>query len=308
MSKIAVIGSGNVGATTAMFCAQKELGDVVLVDIVDGLPQGKALDQWETASVERFDSYVQGSNDYSLVKGSDVVIVAAGMPRKPGMDRLDLLKTNAATVAGVTREVAAQAPGAILIMVTNPLDVMTYLAWKVSGFHHSRVMGQAGVMDSARFKSFIAMELNVSVLDIQTIVLGGHGDNMVPLVRYTTVAGIPLTELMDQQRIDALVKRTRMAGGEIVGLLKTASAFYSPSASTAVMAEAILRDRKRIMPCSCYLSGQYGLEDLYIGVPAKLGRGGVEDIYELELTEPEKKALHTSAAVYQKHIRTAIQE
>ncbi|MFC1582627.1 malate dehydrogenase [Planctomycetota bacterium] len=306
MSKVSVIGAGNVGATAAFLAAQKELGDVALVDVVDGLSEGKALDQWEAAPVERFDSLVTGGNDYSLIKDSDVVIVTAGLARKPGMDRLDLLKKNAAIISEVSANIKANAPEAIIVMVTNPLDVMTYLAWQTSGFPCERVVGQAGVLDSARFKAFIAMELEVSVADIQTMVLGGHGDSMVPLIRYTSVSGIPLSELMSQEAIDALVERTRKGGAEIVGLLKTGSAFYAPGASAVAMAESIIRDKKRILPCSCYLTGQYGIDNLYIGVPCKLGSSGVEQIIELELEDSELEALQASAAIYNDNIRQAL--
>ncbi len=302
MSKISVIGGGNVGATAAFLAAQKELGDVALVDIVEGLPQGKGLDMWEAAPVEMFDSFVLGGNDYSIIKNSDVVIVTAGLARKPGMTREDLLKKNAEIIGGVAGEIKKNAPDSIVIMVTNPLDVMTYHTWKTTGFDAKRVMGQAGVLDSARFKAFIAMELNVSVEDISTMVLGGHGDTMVPLTRYTSVSGIPLCELMDEAKIEELVERTRKGGAEIVGLLKTGSAFYAPAASAVVMAESIIKDKKRILPSSCYLSGQYGIEDMYIGVPAKLGKNGVEDIIELKLGDDELKALQDSAQVYKETI------
>lgn len=297
--KITVIGGGNVGATAAFLCARKELGHVTLIDVVEGLAQGKGLDQWQTAPVEKFDSRVEGGTDFAMLKDSDVVIVTAGLARKPGMTREDLLKMNTRIVRDVAVHIRTHAPGAVVIMVTNPLDVMTYVAWKVTGFPHARVMGQAGVLDSARFQAFIAMELNVSVEDVQTMVLGGHGDSMVPLVRCTSVGGIPLAELMDAARIQALVERTRNGGAEIVGLLKTGSAFYAPAASAVAMAEAVIRDKKRVLPCSCYLEGQYGMRDLYIGVPAKLGAGGVEQIIEVKLEADELTALQKSGAICQ---------
>jgi len=302
MSKISVIGAGNVGATSAFLAAQKGLGDVVLVDIVEGLAQGKALDQMESAPVEGFSVSVTGTTDYTAIEDSDVVIVTAGLARKPGMDRLDLLAKNAEIIKDITGNITKYAPESIIIMVTNPLDVMTYLAWKVSGFEPKKVIGQAGVLDSARFKAFIAMELNVSPADIQTMVLGGHGDTMVPLIRYTSVSGIPLTQLMSEDRISSLVERTRNGGAEIVGLLKQGSAFYAPGASATAMAEAVVRDTKRILPCSCLLTGQYGIQDLYIGVPARLGRGGAEEIIEIELTDEEISRLQESAAVYRESI------
>jgi len=302
MSKISVIGAGNVGATSAFLAAQKGLGDVVLVDIVEGLAQGKALDQMESAPVEGFSVSVTGTTDYTAIEDSDVVIVTAGLARKPGMDRLDLLAKNAEIIKDITGNITKYAPESIIIMVTNPLDVMTYLAWKVSGFEPKKVIGQAGVLDSARFKAFIAMELNVSPADIQTMVLGGHGDTMVPLIRYTSVSGIPLTQLMSEDRISSLVERTRNGGAEIVGLLKQGSAFYAPGASATAMAEAVVRDTKRILPCSCLLTGQYGIQDLYIGVPARLGRGGAEEIIEIELTDKEMSSLQESAAVYRESI------
>lgn len=306
MSKISVIGAGNVGATAAMCSAQKQLGDVVLVDIVDGLAEGKALDMSEAAPVKGFSVSISGGTDYALIRDSDAVIVTAGLARKPGMSRLDLLTKNAEIIKGIAAEIAAHAPESIIIMVTNPLDIMTYLAWQTSGFQPERVIGQAGVLDSARFKSFIASDLDVSPEDIQTMVLGGHGDTMVPLTRYTSVSGIPLDQLMERERINALVKRTRNGGAEIVGLLKKGSAFYAPGASAAAMAEAVIRDTKRVLPCSCLLTGQYGIEDLYIGVPVRLGRGGAEQIIELDLTEEELTALQKSAAVYRESIASLV--
>ncbi len=300
--KITIVGAGNVGATAAHWAAQKEMGDVVLVDIVEGMPQGKALDLLETGPVEGFDSRVIGTNGYEETAGSDVVIITSGLARKPGMSREDLLAKNKEIVASVTREIVRRSPRAILIVVTNPLDTMTYLVKKVSGFPKHRVMGMAGVLDAARFRSFIAAELNCSVKDVQAFVLGGHGDEMVPLPRYSTVAGIPITELMSQGQIEAIVERTRKGGGEIVALLKTGSAYYCPSAAAVQMAEAILRDQKRILPCAAYLEGEYGLSDVYFGVPVKLGGTGIEQIIEVPLTPEEKAALEKSAASVKRSI------
>ena len=304
MKKVSVIGAGNVGATTALFIAERELADVALVDIVEGVPQGKGLDMTEAAPIIRFDAEVRGTNDYSGIQGSDVVVVTAGFPRKPGMSRLDLLQKNADVISDVSRNIAKHAPDSIVIMVTNPVDVMTYHAWKVTGFPTNRVMGQAGVLDSARFAAFIAMELDVSVEDISPMVLGGHGDEMVPLPRYTTVSGISITELLSAETIERLIQRTRKGGSEIVGLLKTASAFYAPAAAVVRMVEAILKDKRRIIPCSACLNGEYGIEDVYIGVPVKLGAGGVEDIVQLKLTQPELAALQDSAKVYKEGINS----
>jgi malate dehydrogenase len=302
MKKVSVIGSGNVGATAALMVAERELADVVLVDIIEGAPQGKGLDMAQAASICRFDAKVKGTNDYSEISGSDVVVVTAGFPRKPGMSRLDLLQKNTAVIGEVSFEIAKHSPDAVVIMVTNPVDVMTYHAWKVTGFPNNRVIGQAGVLDSARFAAFIAMELGTSVEDISALVLGGHGDEMVPLPRYTTVSGIPVTELLPDENIQRLIERTRKGGSEIVGLLKTSSAFYAPAAAVAQMIEAILKDKKRILPCSAYLSGEYGIEDVYIGVPVKLGSKGIEEIVELKLTQPELAALQNSAKVYSEGI------
>ena len=302
MKKVSVIGSGNVGATTALFLSEWELSDVVLVDIVEGVPQGKGLDMAEASPVDRFDAKVTGTNDYSEISDSDVVVVTAGLPRKPGMSRLDLLQKNAAIIGQVSGNIAKYAPSAVVIMVTNPVDVMTYHAWKVTGFPQNRVMGQAGVLDSARFAAFIAMELGISVEDISAMVLGGHGDEMVPLPRYTAVSGIPITELLPGETIEKLIERTRKGGSEIVGLLKTGSAFYAPAAAVTQMVEAVIKDKKRIFPCSAYLDGEYGITDVYIGVPVKLGTTGVEEIVELKLTQPELTSLQESAKVYRKGI------
>jgi len=300
--KITIVGAGNVGATAAHWAATKEMGDVVLVDIIEGMPQGKALDLLETGPVEGFDTRVIGTNDYEETENSDVVVITSGLARKPGMSREDLLAKNKEIVTAVTKEIVNRSPKSILIVVTNPLDTMSYLVKKVSGFARNRVIGMAGVLDSARFRSFIARDLNCSVEDVQAFVLGGHGDEMVPLPRYSTVAGIPLPELMSQEQIDRIVSRTRKGGGEIVALLKTGSAYYCPSAAAVQMVEAILKDKKRILPCSAYLEGEYGLSDIYFGVPVKLGCDGVEGIIEVKLTPEEKAALDRSAGSVKKSI------
>jgi malate dehydrogenase len=297
--KVTVIGAGNVGATAAQRLAEKQLCDVVLVDIVEGVPQGKALDLNEAAPVEKHDSHLTGTNGYEETAGSDIVIITAGIPRKPGMSRDDLISTNAGIVKTVTQEVASRSPEAVLIIVSNPLDAMCHVAFDASGFPKERVIGMAGVLDSARFRTFISMELDVSVENTHAFVLGGHGDTMVPLPRYSTVAGIPITELMAQDRIDALVDRTRNGGAEIVGLLKTGSAYYAPASAAVEMAESILKDKKKILPCAAYLQGEYGQQDLFIGVPVKLGAKGVEDIIEINLTDEEKQALQKSADAVQ---------
>ncbi len=301
--KISIIGAGFVGATAAHWAAEKELGDVVLVDILEGIPQGKALDLFEASPVEGFDAKIVGSNGYDETRDSDVVIITSGVPRKPGMSREDLLETNKKIIGSVVAQVAERSPKAILIIVTNPLDTMTYFALKKSGFPKERVIGMAGILDTARFKSFIAMELGISVEDIQALLLGGHGDEMVPLPRYTTVSGIPLSQLLSKEKIDRLVDRTRKGGGEIVNLLKTGSAFYAPSAAAIQMTEAILKDKKRILPCCVYLDGEYGLRDICFGVPIKLGAKGVESILELELTGDEKKLVAQSAESVKKSIK-----
>jgi malate dehydrogenase len=293
--KVTVVGAGNVGATVAQLLAEKELADVVLVDIIEGLPQGKALDLLEAGPVERYDCRLTGSNSYEPTADSDLVVITAGIARKPGMTRDDLLMTNAKIVGGVTDEVAKRSPGAILLVVSNPLDAMTHLAWKRSGFPADRVLGMAGVLDAARFRTFIAQELNVSVESTFAFVLGGHGDTMVPLPRYSTVAGIPITELLPPERVEALVKRTRDGGAEIVSLLKSGSAFYAPGAAVVEMVEAILKDKRKILPCCVRLTGQYGIADLFVGVPVKLGRRGVEEIMEIRLTAEEAGALRRSA-------------
>jgi malate dehydrogenase len=297
--KTTVIGAGNVGATAAQRLAEKELCDVVLIDIIEGVPQGKALDLTEAAPVEKHDAHLTGANDYDASAGSDIVIITAGIPRKPGMSRDDLISTNAGIVKTVARQVAALSPDAVLIIVSNPLDAMCHVAHEVSGFPKERVIGMAGVLDSARFRAFISMELNVSVENTHAFVLGGHGDTMVPLPRYSTVAGIPITELIPEERIEALVDRTRNGGAEIVSLLKTGSAYYAPASAAVEMAESIIKDKKKILPCAVYLQGEYGLNDLFIGVPVKLGAGGVEEIIEITLTAGEKSALQKSAAAVQ---------
>jgi malate dehydrogenase len=295
-AKITVVGAGNVGATVAQYAVEKELGDVVLVDVIDGIPQGKALDLAQAGPIHRYDSSLTGSNGYDETADSDLVVITAGMARKPGMTRDDLLFKNAEIVGSVVDQVARRSPRAILILVTNPLDAMVQLAWKKSGFPAERVIGMAGVLDSARFRTFIARELNVSVENVTAFVLGGHGDTMVPLPRYSTVAGIPITDLLPRDRIEALVTRTANGGAEIVNFLKTGSAYYAPGASTVEMVEAILKDKKKILPCAAYLDGQYGVKGLYVGVPVKLGRRGVEQIIEITLTPDEQAAFAKSAA------------
>ncbi len=295
LQKITVIGAGNVGATCAQRAAEKELADVVLVDVVEGLPQGKGLDLCEAAPVEKHDARVTGTNDYQATADSDIVIVTAGIARKPGMSRDDLISTNAGIVKAVVSQAAKLSPQAVFIIVSNPLDAMCHVALKASGFPPERVIGMAGVLDSARFRYFIAEALDVSVENTHAFVLGGHGDTMVPLPRFSTVAGIPITELMPPEQIQALCERTANGGAEIVGLLKTGSAFYAPASAAVEMAESILKDKKKILPCAAYLTGQYGYQDLYIGVPVKLGKGGILDIIEIKLSEQEKAALDRSA-------------
>jgi malate dehydrogenase len=299
--KVTVIGAGNVGATAAMRVAEKGLADVVLLDVLEGVPAGKALDLAEAAPIEKHDCRIVGcTNEYLEAKDSDVVIITAGIPRKPGMSRDDLLSTNMRIMKTVVKEVAAVAPRSILIIVSNPLDAMCHVAYEESGFPRERVIGMAGVLDSARFRAFIAMELNVSVENVHAFVLGGHGDTMVPISRYSTVAGIPVTELIPADRLSAIEKRTREGGAEIVALLKTGSAYYAPASGAVEMAEAILKDKKKILPCAAYLEGQYGIKGLFIGVPVKLGERGAEEIIEIKLNENEKKALQHSAEAVQK--------
>lgn len=295
MSKVTVVGAGFVGTTVAQHVAEQDLADVVVVDVIEGKPQGNALDLMETAPIVGHDRKLVGANDYSDTKGSDIVVITAGIARKPGMSREDLLKTNAKIVQDVARETIKHSPDAIYIIVTNPLDVMTYLAWQTTKLPSERVMGMAGVLDSARFQSFIGMELNMSVLDIRAMVLGGHGDLMVPLPRYSTVNGVPITELMSPERVEALSKRTRDGGAEIVSLLKTGSAYYAPGASAALMVESILKDKNRLLPCAVYADGHYGLKDVYVGLPAVLGASGVKKIVDLTLTKDESAALKKSA-------------
>jgi malate dehydrogenase len=293
--KISVIGAGNVGASVAQYVVEKELGDVVLVDVIEGVPQGKSLDLAQAGPIHRYDSALVGSNGYDETADSDIVVITAGLARKPGMTRDDLLFKNAEIVGGVVEKIVALSRNAILILVTNPLDAMVQLAWKKSGFPSKRVVGMAGILDSARFRQFIARELNVSVENVTAFVLGGHGDTMVPLPRYSTVAGIPITELLSKEKIDALVQRTANGGAEIVALLKTGSAYYAPAASAVEMVEAILKDKKKILPCAAYLEGQYGVTGLYVGVPVKLGRSGVEQVIEIKLTPDEQAAFKKSA-------------
>ena len=298
--KITVVGAGNVGATCAHWAAARELADVVLVDVVEGMPQGKALDLMQARPVFGFNVEVTGTNDYEATRGSKVVIITAGIARKPGMSREDLINTNKNIVATVTKEVAAKSPNAFLIIVSNPLDAMCYVAYKTSGFPRHRVMGMAGILDTARFRCFIAMELGVAVEEIQAMVLGGHGDDMVPVVSATNISGVPLTTLLSQKRLAALVERTRKGGGEIVGLLKTGSAFYAPAAAAVQMAEAILKDQRRLVPVSAYLTGEYGLNDLYFGVPVILGARGIEKIKVMKLSKAEEAMLQKSATAVAK--------
>ena len=296
VNTITVVGAGNVGATTAQRIAEKELSSrVVLVDIVEGVPQGKGLDQWQTAPIEGFDSRVIGTNGYDETAGSEIVIITAGIARKPGMSRDDLMNTNAGIVKAVSEQVARSSPKAIVIVVSNPLDVMCYVAKKVTAFPRERVLGMAGVLDTARYRAFLAEALDVSVRDIQAMVLGGHGDTMVPLVNYTTVSGIPIAQLMPREQLDKIVARTRSGGAEIVSLLKTGSAYYAPSAAAVQMAEAIVNNQKRILPCSVWLEGEYGHSGLFLGVPCKLGSRGLESVVEVELTAEERAALARSA-------------
>ncbi len=297
--KVTVVGSGAVGSTTAMRLVEQQLADVVLVDILEGVPQGKALDLAEAGPITGYDFQLTGSNDYEATQASDVVIITAGLPRKPGMSRDDLLLKNAGIVKDVTENIARHSPDSIIIVVSNPLDAMCQVAKSVSGFPRERLFGMAGILDSARFRTFIAWELGVSVEDTHAFVLGGHGDTMVPLARYSTVAGIPITELMAADRVEALIQRTRDGGAEIVKLLKTGSAYYAPSAAVAEMVAAILRDKKKILPCCTYLQGEYGINDLYVGVPVKLGRKGMEQIFEISLSKEEGTQLQNSTAAVQ---------
>lgn len=296
LRKITIVGSGNVGATAAQWIVNKELGDVVLIDIIDGAPQGKALDLQQSGPIEGFDCQLLGTNDYKNTADSDVVVITAGLPRKPGMSRDDLLVTNYEIVKGVTEQVVKYSPQSILIVVSNPLDAMVQTVFRVSGFPKNRVIGMAGILDSARFRTFIAQELNVSVENVHAFVLGGHGNTMVPLPRYSTVAGIPITELLSYERIEALVKRTSEGGAEIVSLLKTGSAYYAPAAAVGEMIEAIFRDKRKILSCAAYLEGEYGISGIFMGVPVKLGRNGIEEVVQIKLLPEEEAALKKSAA------------
>lgn len=302
MTKISVIGAGNVGATAVQRLAELELGDIVMTDIIEGLPQGKALDLMQSAPVMDYDIDITGTNDYKDIEGSDVVVVTAGLPRKPGMSRDDLLDKNASITKDVCENIATHAPGSTVITVTNPLDIMTYAALKVTGFEYNRVFGMSGVLDSSRFETFIAMELGCSVQDVSAMVLGGHGDLMVPLPQYSTVSGIPITEIMSEDTINRLVERTIHGGAEIVEHLENGSAFYAPSASVVKMVDSVIKDKKRILPAAAYLNGEYGLNDLYLGVPVKLGKNGVEDIIELDLTDEQQQKLSQSGASVKEEI------
>jgi malate dehydrogenase len=296
LNKITVVGAGNVGATAAQRLAEKNLArTIIMVDVAEGIPLGKALDQWQSGPVEGYDTRVIGANDYTGAAGSEIFVVTAGIARKPGMSRDDLVKTNAGIVQSVSKEIARVAPKAIIIVVSNPLDVMCYVAMKSSGFPRERVLGMAGVLDTARYRMFLAEAMEVSVEDISAMVLGGHGDTMVPLTSYTTVSGIPVAQLLSKDKLDAIVARTRNGGAEIVAHLKTGSAYYAPSAAAVQMVEAIVLDKKRVLPCAAWLQGEYGLRDMFCGVPCKLGKGGLERILEVTLTDQERKDLHASA-------------
>jgi len=297
--KVTVVGAGNVGATVAQRLAEKELCDLIVVDIIEGVPQGKSLDLTQAAPIEKHDAHLTGANSYEASANSDIVIITAGIPRKPGMSRDDLLSTNRGIIRSVTKEVVKYSPNAILIIVSNPLDAMCHVAMEESGFPKHKVIGMAGVLDSARFRSFISMELNVSVENIHALVMGGHGDTMVPLPRFSTVAGVPITELIPATRIEEMVTRTRNGGAEIVSLLKTGSAYYAPASAAVEMAESILKDKKKILPCAAYLTGEYGISSLFVGVPVKLGAKGIEQIIELKLSAEEQQALKKSASAVQ---------
>ncbi len=302
--KIACIGAGNVGATVAQYCLDMQLGDVVLFDIVDGLPQGKALDLTQAGPVRGYSCVATGTNDYRDIAGSNICVVTAGLPRKPGMSRDDLVEKNGTIVAEICENILRYAPESVVIFVTNPLDVMAYLALKKLGYPPRKVVGMAGTLDSARLRSFVAGELGVSMKNVDTMVLGSHGDEMVPLPAYTTVSGVPVTQLLPEDKIEAIVERTRKGGGEIVALLKTGSAYYAPAASVARMVQCILNDERQILPCSAFLTGQYGLKDVFVGVPVRLGEGGVEEIIELDLTSAQMEALHNSAAAVREGIQS----
>lgn len=296
MNKVSIIGSGNVGSSTALYLAEKKIADIYLIDVVEGLSEGKALDAEESAPIRKYDIELRGTTDFSELAGSDVVVVTAGIARKPGMSRADLLNTNAKIMKSVSEKIAQYAPNSIIVMVTNPLDVMSYVALKITGFALKRIVGMAGVLDATRFRYFVAQKLGVAVGDTTAMVLGGHGDSMVPLPRYSTVGGVPITEILSKDDIDKIIERTRKGGAEIVGYLKTGSAYYAPAASVAEMVECIIRDKRRILPCSAYLRGEYGIEGIFMGVPILLGKNGVDRIIELELIPEEKEALHVSAA------------
>ena len=300
--KVAVIGAGNVGATCAMYLAEANIADIVLVDIAEGIPQGKGLDLTQAGPVRGYNAMVNGTNDFKDIEGANIIIVTAGMPRKTGMSREDLLSANADITKSVAENIKKYAPDSFVVMVANPLDLMTYHMQKITGFPTNRIFGQAGVLDSIRFRAFIAMELNIAMTDTQAMVLGGHGDTMVPIPRYTTVAGIPISELISAERIKAICERTAAGGGEIVKLLKTGSAYYAPAAASVDMCKAVFNDEKKLLPASAHLTGQYGIDDIYIGVPIVLGAGGVEKIIELKLEDDELKAMQGSAATYKKHL------
>ncbi len=302
-NKITVVGAGQVGTTVAQLTAYKNLGNVVITDIVEGLPQGKALDLQESGCLQVFDGIITGTNDYKDTADSDIVVITAGIPRKPGQDRSDLIATNAKIVKSVTEQVMEHSKNPLIIVVSNPLDAMVYVAKRVSGLPSERIMGMAGVLDAARFRSFVSLELDCSLVDVDAMVLGGHGDSMVPMPRYTTVSGVPITDLMNKEQIDRLVDRTRKGGAEIVGLLKTGSAFLAPGASVVKMIEAILQDKKRILPCTVHLSGEYGWKDIFFGVPVKLGHAGIEEIIELKLLPEEMEQLNRSATDVQSQIK-----
>jgi len=301
--KVTVIGAGHVGECTAMYLAEKNICDITIIDVVEDMPMGKGLDLSQAGPIHNYEAKITGSNDFADLKNTDIVVHTAGLPRKPGMSREDLINSNAKIIGSVAENIKKYAPNAIVIMVANPLDIMTYHCWKITGFEQNRVFGQAGVLDSIRFRTFVAWELGVSVSDVHAMVLGGHGDTMVPLPRYTTVSGIPITELIPEDRIKAISDRTCVGGGEIVKLLKTGSAYYAPAAASAEMVDSVLRDRKRVMPCSMYLTGQYGIKDLYIGVPVILGEKGVEKILEIELNDDELKSLQHSAETYKETLK-----
>ncbi|MBE9008248.1 malate dehydrogenase [Fortiea sp. LEGE XX443] len=302
LPRVTIVGAGRVGSTLAQRIAEKNLADVVLLDIVEGMPQGLALDLLEARGIERHNRQIVGTNNYADTAGSEIVVITAGLPRKPGMSRDDLLRTNAKIVVEAAKNAIAHSPNAIFIVVTNPLDVMTYLAWQATGLSRDRIMGMAGVLDSARFEAFIALELGVLPADVKAMVLGSHGDLMVPLSRYATVNGIPITELLDAATIDRLIERTRNGGAEIVELMQTGGAFFAPASATSVMVESILLNQSRLLPIATYLQGEYGLEDVVIGVPCRLGCAGIESILELNLSDSERQALHTSAQSVRKNI------